>query len=86
MQQCNVECLHYIFYVEGNPNPIIIESFKKSAAISQLATKTNLPIINLKVYRPVYGVTKKIINNIVFVWAGKNKMWIPEQQFNATNP
>ena len=84
LQAYNQQILHYCFYVQGYQQPIIIESNNKRTAINLLSIKTKLPIINLKVYRPITGVTKKIINNTPHVWAA-TLGWITEHEFKTLN-
>ena len=81
--------LFYDFYFDGIPTPITIEALSKDEAVGFLQRHPEYvpaPVVNLKVYKPLFGVTQKEEHGITFIWCGfenSHSGWMEVNKFNA---
>lgn len=83
----------YCFYYEGLPIPVVIEARNKNEARYKLRSIRNeLPdnyksshVVGESVKSPVYGISKKTMNGIKYIWVGlkySKNGWIEEKKYN----
>lgn len=80
--------LFYTFYLRDVTEPIVVEALNKEDAVNFLrAHKRYLPspVVGLHVSRPLFGITKKEMGGISYVWCGFENNptgWMEESKFN----
>ena len=83
----------YCFYYEGIAIPVVIEAKNKNEARYKLRSiRNDLPenyktshVVGESVKMPVYGISKKTINGIKYIWVGiklSPNGWIEEKKYN----
>lgn len=79
----------YKFFFNGVDKPIIIEAMNKDEAVGFLTLRPDYvpaPVVNLYVFKPLFGITEKVEDGVTFVWCGfQNSFngWMEKGKFLA---